>query len=65
MRELAYTDPFVKVLKEGILQRLEQMAAEARLRRHRLAIEAEQGRHARRQAIERALLEVGTRRCPC
>lgn len=58
MRELAYQDPFVKILKETILQRLEQMAAEARLRRHRMAVEAEQGRSAMRQAIERSLIEV-------
>ena len=58
MRELLYTDPFMKVLKNAILQRIEQMAAAARLQRHRQAVEAEQGRHARRQAIERSLLEV-------
>eukprot|EP00047_Mylnosiga_fluctuans_P023677 m.143599 g.143599 ORF g.143599 m.143599 type:complete len:1523 (-) comp9665_c0_seq1:137-4705(-) len=57
LRELAYTDPFVKVLKEAILQRLEHMAAEARLRRQRHRIEAEKDRIARRAAIERALIE--------
>jgi hypothetical protein len=68
MRELAYTDPFVKVLKEATLVRLDQMAAEDRQRRKELARVQQQERAAQRVAIQRALLEVRftyTYRCVC
>lgn len=63
MRESVYTDPVLKIVKAAILNKLEDMAADARRRlaieRHRQAIEQkerEKQRELEREALQRALI---------